>query len=161
MEPTLVFGAQFVGSLVAWSVVAACWVAEAVRGWSFEDRLALTTTPLMLRFLGLGLLVDQLSPGLDVAFARNTAIGDSVTALLAVLATIGLRRRWSWGRTLAWGAHLVGAIDLAIALPSAARVGAALHMHAQWYVPAFGVPLMIVAHVLGLRLLLGSRENTR
>jgi hypothetical protein len=159
MEPTLVFGAQFFSSLAAWSVVVACWVGPAVRGWALEDRLALSTTPLMLRFLGLGLLVDHLSPGLDAAFARNTAIGDSITAVLAVLATIGLRRRWSWGRALAWGAHLVGAIDLAIALPNAARVGAAMHMHAQWYVPAFGVPLMIVAHVLGLRMLLGARSS--
>lgn len=158
MEPILVFGAQFVSSLVAWSVVAVCWVVPAVRGWAVEDRVALSTTPLMLRFLGLGLMVDHLSPGLDAAFARNTAIGDSVTAVLAVLATIALRRRWASARALAWGAHLVGAIDLAIALPNAARVGAAMHMQAQWYVAAFGVPLMIVAHVFGLRMLLGSRN---
>lgn len=158
MDPAQVFVSQFVGSLVAWSVLAACWIAPAMRAWALEDRLALTTTPLMLRFLGLGLLVDQLSPGLDAAFARNTAIGDSITAVLAVLATIGLRRRWASARGLAWGAHLIGAIDLAIALPTAARVGAALHMHAQWYVAAFGVPLMIVAHAMGLRMLLASRR---
>src|SRR5215204_715086 len=103
MEPTLVFGAQFVGSLVAWSVLAACWVAPAVRAWGPEDRLALKTPPLMLRFLGLGLLVEHLSPGLDPAFARNTAMGDGATAVLAVLATIGLRRRSSSARALAWG----------------------------------------------------------
>jgi hypothetical protein len=158
MTPVQIFGAQFLGALVAWSVLASCWIAPAIRSWSSDDRLALWTTPLMMRFLGLGLLVEHLSPGLDHEFARNTAIGDSTTTVLAVLATIGLRRRWPGARLLAWGAHLVGAIDLAIALPNAARVGAALHMHAQWYVPAFGVPLMIVAHVTGLRLLLRGRD---
>jgi hypothetical protein len=45
-------------------------------------------------------------------------------------------------------------VDLAIALPHAARIEAARFLAAQWYVPALGVPLMIVSHLMAFRALL-------
>ena len=154
MEPAQVFGAQFFGSLVLWWIVVSLWIGPAVRDWSDTDRLALWTTPLVLRYLGLGLLVPQLAPGLDADFSRNTAIGDAATSVLAVVAVVGLRRGFAPARAFAFAAHLVGSIDLCIALPHAVLVGAATHLHGQWFVPAVIVPLMIHAHVMGWRTLL-------
>ena len=87
------------------------------------------------------------------SFAQSTAAGDATTAVLALLAFIALRKRHRHARVLSWAVTLVGSADLAITLVQAILVQAAVYLEAQWYVPALGVPLMIVAHVNALRLL--------
>ena len=82
-----------------------------------------------------------------MSFAVSTAIGDATTAVLALSAFVTLLRGRRSGFLLAWACTLVGALDLAIALTQAARLGVAVHLAGQWYVPALGVPLMGVAHV--------------
>jgi hypothetical protein len=101
-----------------------------------------------LRLVGLGLLVQNLSPGMPTEFAASTAIGDSLTALLAALAFTGLRRGWRSGRSLAWACSIVGSLDILIAFPHAARTGAISHMAAQWYVPVFAGPPLVICHVV-------------
>jgi len=64
--------------------------------------------PEMFRVLGLGLLVPNLSPEISREFAVATAAGDSLTATLALLAFVGLRRSWSAARSLTWACTLVG-----------------------------------------------------
>ena len=68
------------------------------------------------------------------------------TALLAALAFIGLRRGWRAARGLAWACTIVGTLDLLVAFPHAAATGAISHMAAQWYVPVFAGPLLVVCH---------------
>jgi hypothetical protein len=104
-----------------------------------------------------GLLVPNLAPELPREFALSTAVGDSLTAMLAMLAVVALRGRWSIGRKAAWACTIVGAADLAIALPHAAAIGAAQYLTAQWYVPTLVVPLMIVSHAMTFRILLAGR----
>lgn len=83
------------------------------------------------------------------------AVGDSATAVLAALAFVALRREWPAARRLAWACTAVGALDLAVALPRAAAVGASAHLAAQWYVP---VLVVLVSHVGCVILLLrGAR----
>jgi hypothetical protein len=157
MNPLPIFVAQLAWFLLAWSLI----VYFVVWPWSLRlstnARLSLWVAPQMFRVLGLGLLVPSLSPGMPREFAVATSIGDSLTATLALLAFIGLRRGWSAARPLVWACMLVGSIDLLIAFPHAARSHAAAHMAAQWYVPVFGGPVMAVAHVAGLITLFRSR----
>jgi hypothetical protein len=101
----------------------------------------------MFRVLGLGLLVPNLSPGMPASFAATTAVGDAITALLALTAFVALRRRARVGFGLAWACTLVGSLDGVLAVSQALRLGVADHLAGQWYVPALGVPLMGVAHV--------------
>ncbi len=157
MNPLPLFAFQFLWFLVAWSVVAATFVAPKLRILDVEDALAICTAPQLFRVLGVGLLVPNLAPGLPHDFAIQTAMGDSLTALLALVSILTLRRRWTHARKAVWACNIVGAADLAIALPHAAAIGAAQFLTAQWYVPALGVPLMIVSHALAFRLLLGFR----
>ena len=157
MEIVQIFGVQFVGALLAWSLVATVWIRPAITTWHRNRQLALWTTPLMFRFLGIGLMSANLAPGLDETFARNTAIGDGLTSVLAILALVALRKKWRFGMAIAVAAHVVGAGDLLIALPHAAQVKAATNMTAQWYVPAVVVPLMIVSHFMAFRALLARR----
>lgn len=154
MEPMLVFVLQLGWFIGVWSAVAVL----VVWPWSLRlpppHRLSLWMAPQMFRVLGLGLLVPNLSPGISPEFARATAIGDSITATLALLAFINLRRGSPIGRALAWACTIVGIGDLLIAFPHAAMTGASAHLAAQWYVPVFAGPIMVVSHVAGLVTLL-------
>ena len=154
MSPVLLFVVQFLWFLIAWAVLAALFVAPKLRSYPASDALAMCISPQLFRILGVGLLVPNLAPDMPRSFAVPTAAGDSLTALLALISVIGLRRRWQPARNVAWACNLVGVADLTIALPHAAMIGAARFLAAQWYVPALGLPLMIVSHALAFRILL-------
>jgi hypothetical protein len=157
MEPLLVFLIQFVWFLFAWSLivyfVAWPWSARL----SPDIRLSAWVAPEMFRVLGLGLLVPNLSPGMPSEFAFSTAAGDSLTAALAALAFVGLRRGHRAARGFAWACTIVGSLDLVVAFPHAASTGAISHMAAQWYVPVFAGPLMVLSHVACFILLVRGR----
>jgi hypothetical protein len=159
MNPAPFFVLQFLWFLAAWAVLAALFVAPKLRSYATDDALAICIAPQLFRALGIGLLVPSLSPGMPQSFAIPTAFGDSLTALLALISVLALRRRWPAAREIAWACNLVGAADLAIALPHAATIGAAQFLAAQWYVPALGVPLMIVSHVMAFRILFAKRAS--
>jgi len=147
------FAAQSAWFLVVWSVLAACFAAPRLRALPPADALVVCLVPQLFRGLGIGLLVPNLSPGMPTSFALPTALGDGLTAVLALAAIVMLHRGAAAGRPLAWACTIVGAADLAIALPHAAAIGAAHYLAAQWYVPVVAVPLMIVSHVLAMRTL--------
>ncbi|HEX4946929.1 MAG TPA: hypothetical protein VFZ34_09705 [Blastocatellia bacterium] len=157
MKPAHYFILQFGWFLLAWSVIARLFIVPALQNWTLEDALAVWIAPHLFRVLGVGLLVPNLAPGLPVEFAATTAIGDSLTAVLALGSLVALRQRWSKARTLVWGFNLIGSLDLTAAMIHAAWIQAATYLHAQWYVPALVVPLMIVAHVMVFRTLLRQR----
>ena len=100
------------------------------------------------------MLAPNLAPGMPRSFALATAVGDSLTAVLALVSVVALCRRWRRAMHLAWACNVVGILDLAMAMPHAALVGAARFLTAQWYVPALVVPLMIVSHAMAVRFLL-------
>jgi hypothetical protein len=112
----------------------------------------------MFRVLGVGLLVPNLSPGMPRDFALATALGDSLTAGLALAAFVALRRGSRRGRSLAWALTAVGTLDLLAAFAHALHAGALPHLAAQWYVPVFAGPVMIVSHAACLAELLGGRR---
>ena len=115
----------------------------------------------MFRAFGLGLLVPNLSPGISQEFAIPTAAVDFFTAILALLAFVGLLRGWRLARLLTWACTLIGLGDLLTAFSIAPFIGVTDHLAAQWYVPAFVGPLMIVAHVACLATLLQCRIQSR
>lgn len=158
MQPLVFFVLQFVWFLFAWSLIAYFVVWPSSARLSPDARLGAWVAPEMFRVLGVGLLVPNVSPGMPLEFALSTATGDSLTAVLAALAFIGLQRGWRRARALAWACTGVGMLDLLIAFPHAAATGAIAHMAAQWYVPVFAGPPMVVAHVASLVLLIRDRR---
>jgi hypothetical protein len=155
VAPLAVFVSQFVWFLFAWSLIAYFVLWPGSARLSPDARLSVWIAPEMFRVLGAGLLVANLSPGMPAEFAVSTAAGDSLTALLAMSSFIGLRRGWKSGRALAWACTLVGSLDLLIAFPHAAATGAIAHMAAQWYVPVFAGPPLVLCHVACFVLLVG------
>lgn len=145
------FVIQFLWFLVVWATVAVFLVTPALSDIPRDDVLCVWITPQLFRVLGVGLLVPNLSPDMPRSFPVPTAIGDSLTACLALASVIGLRRGWEPARRIAWACNIVGIADLVIAVTHATMIGTAQFLAAQWYVPALGVPLMIVSHIMALR----------
>lgn len=158
MNPTPLFVAQFAWFLVAWSTLAVVLAAPRLAALPDEQALAVVVAPQLFRVLGVGLLVPNLAPGLPTELALPTAIGDVTTALLAWVTLLALHAESPHARRLAWACTAVGAGDLAIALPHAARIEAARYLAAQWFVPTVAVPLMIVSHAMTARTLLATRR---
>jgi hypothetical protein len=159
VEPLVIFVLQFLWFLFAWSLISYFvfwpWSARL----SPNARLSVWVAPEMFRVLGAGLLVPNLSPGMPMEFAIPTAAGDSLTALLAASAFTGLRQGWRSARGLAWACSIVGSLDILVAFPHAATTGAISHMAAQWYVPVFAGPPLVICHVACFFLLVrGGRD---
>jgi hypothetical protein len=150
-----IFALQTVLSLIAWSAIARFAAAPRLRALAKADALAWIVAPQMFRHLGASQLVLGLVDlEMPADFAVPTAVGDVATQLLAVAAFVALRRRPSLGVHLAWAVTVFGLGDLLHNVYRGMTTHAAEHMLAAWYVPTFGVPLMLVAHVMALVTLL-------
>lgn len=159
MEPLPIFVLQFAWFLLAWSALAYLVVWPWSQRLSPNARLSVWLAPQMFRVLGLGLLVPGLAPAMPRDFAIATALGDSLTASLALLGFLGLQRSWRSARGLTWACMLVGSFDLLIAFPHAVRTGAVAHLAAQWYVPVLAGPAMVASHVAGFVALLRRADT--
>lgn len=100
-----------------------------------------------LRHLGLMFLMrGAVFPGIPAEFAWPAALGDLLTAVLA-LACIGPVARGSTAaRPLVWLFNVVGTIDLVDAITLATVYGAAPFMGPAYWIPAFWVPALLVTH---------------
>jgi hypothetical protein len=154
MQTQLAFFVSIAFSLIAWGIVAVRYIwpelclrtrAEALR-------------PLLIfhsfRFIGLAFLVPGVvSPDLPSAFARSAAYGDLVAAILALLALISLPS--ASGVVIAWIFNLWGTADLFNAFYQANHAGLmAGQLGATYFIPTFVVPLLLITHGLGFRVLL-------
>ncbi len=157
MPVRLIYGATVAFGFLAWSVCAAQYIWPAI---SARERVEGLRPILVLhgfRYVGLALLIPGVvSPQLSAtAFARGLAIGDVTTATLALIALAALRTRL--GGLLVWIFNIVGTADLLNAFYQGNRVGLANApglLGAAYFVPVFGVPLLLVTHVLVFRLLM-------
>ena len=159
MEPIALFVSQFLWFLFAWSLLTHFVLWPRSASLSPDARLSVWVAPEMFRVLGVGLLVPNLAPGMPAEFAIPTAAADSTTALLAASAFVGLRRGWRSARALTWACTLVGSADILIAFPHAASIGAISYMAAQWYVPVFAGPPLVVCHVVCFILLARGKDR--
>src|SRR5687768_15523449 len=158
MNSGYLFTIQFLWFLVVWATIANLFILPVIERLEQNDKLSVWLTPQLFRVLGLGLLVQNLAPDLPRSFALPTAIGDCLTAFLALISIIALRQRWAWAQRLAWVCNIVGSLDLVIALPHAAVINAVKYLTVQWYVPAVVVPLLIVCHFMTFRVLIRHRS---
>src|ERR1043166_3734996 len=98
MSPLPVFGFQFAWFLVVWTTIAVVFVGPRLRGVEPDRALAVWVTPQLFRALGLGPLGPSLAPEMPRSFAVPTAIGDTTTAVLALVSLIALTRRAPYAR---------------------------------------------------------------
>jgi hypothetical protein len=154
MQTQFVFFASIAFSLIAWGMVAARYIWPELR----IRRRAEALRPLLMlhsfRFVGLAFLVPGVvSTDLPSAFAHSAAYGDIIAAILALLALILLPS--ASGVVIAWIFNIWGTADLFNAFYQANHAGRiAGQLGATYFIPTFIVPLLLITHGLGFRILL-------
>jgi hypothetical protein len=154
MQSELSFFGSIAFSFIAWGIVAARYVWPELR----HRQRAAALRPLLIlhsfRFIGLAFLVPGVvSPELPSAFAHSAAYGDVIAAIFALLALALLPS--GGGVVIAWIFSLWGTADLFNAFYQANHAGLmAGQLGATYFIPTFIVPLLLITHGLGFRILL-------
>jgi hypothetical protein len=158
MQTQLAFFVSITFSLIAWGVVTARYIWPELRLRRRADALRPLLVLHSFRFVGLAFLVPGVvSPDLPSAFARSAAYGDMVAAILALLALVSLPG--ASGVVIAWIFNLWGTADLFNAFYQANHAGLmAGQLGATYFIPTFIVPLLLITHGLGFRILLQHQK---
>jgi hypothetical protein len=110
-----------------------------------------------MRHLGLMFLAPgAVFPGIPPQFAYPAALGDLLTAALALIAILAVIRSSALARTLVGLFNVVGTLDLVDAISLATVYDAAPYMGPAYWIPAFWVPALLVTHFV-VFLILGRR----
>ena len=160
MQTQLAFFVSIAFSLIAWGIVTARYIWPELRLRERADALRPLLSLHSFRFIGLAFLVPgAVSPDLPFAFAHSAAYGDIIAAMLALLALISLPS--ASGVVIAWIFSLWGTADLFNAFYQANHAGLmAGQLGATYFIPTFIVPLLLIAHGLAFRILLGHEKES-
>ena len=158
MDIQQIFVLQFMLSLVAWGVVAKWTFTPQLARMAPATALFWLALPHTFRHVGMVFVVPGVvAHELPADFALPAAYGDLATGVLALVAVLLLRAKWSGAIGLVWLFNIVGTLDLANALR---HVDVVLGFGAVWYIPTMLVPLLLVTHVMMLvRLMRGAGEG--
>ena len=140
-------------NLIASTVVF--YVAARIYLWPHLGRLSLRAVmpPILLlhslRHLGLMFLTRGATyPGLPPQFAWPAALGDFVSAVLAMTALFAVIRESRAARPLLWTFNVFGSLDLLDAIILANVYGTPPFMGPAYWIPAFWVPALLVTHYI-------------
>ena len=134
------------------------WVASMPRSAALIPFLLLHSS----RYLGLAFLIPGVtSEVLDPRFATPAAYGDLLAGILALIAIMALRLRWTIAIPLVWVFNLVGVLDLLNALFQGVRYIPSGHFGATYFIPAIIVPALLVTHFMIFVLLLRGTSEVK
>lgn len=141
-------------SLTAWGIVTARYIWPELRLRPRAEALRPLLVLHSFRFIGLAFLVPGVvSPDLPSAFAHSAAYGDIIAAILALLSLLLLPS--ATGVAAAWIFSLWGTVDILNAFYQANHAGLlAGQLGAAFFLPTLVVPLLLITHGLGFRILL-------
>jgi len=153
MQTQLALFVSIAFSCIAWGIVAARYIWPQLRLRQQAEALRPLLILHSFRFVGLAFLVPGVvSPDLPSAFAHSAAYGDIIAAVLALLALMSLPI--ASGVVIAWIFNLWGAADLFNAFYQANHAGLMPgQLGATYFIPTFIVPLLLITHGLGFRIL--------
>ena len=140
--------------LIAWGIVAALYIWPGLRRRPRAEALQPLLILHSFRFIGLAFLVPGVvSPDLPPAFAHSAAFGDLIAAILALVSLLLLPS--AAGVAAAWLFNLWGSADILNAFYQANHAGLlAGQLGAAYFLPTLVVPLLLITHGLGFRILL-------
>jgi hypothetical protein len=135
--------------LVAYALIARWYVMPRLNRLTRAQAL----TPLLLfhsfRYIGLAFLIPGVTAApLDHRFAAPAAYGDLLAALLALLAIVALRKRWTLALPIVWVFNVVGAVDLINAVSRGLLYTADGDLGATYFIPVMIVPALLVSHAM-------------
>jgi hypothetical protein len=150
MTPIVLFGAQFTFSLLAYALIAVWYVAPRL------SRLPVGAALVPLLWVHAGRIVGGtiLAPGavdaaVPSAFREMVGYGDMATAVLALVALVALRLRFSGAFALVWVFLSVATLDTANAIIQSLRYDVLTQaLGANWLIVTGYVPALIVSSVL-------------
>ncbi|HEY6327740.1 MAG TPA: hypothetical protein VI756_00265, partial [Blastocatellia bacterium] len=156
MPIQLIWGITVAFGFLAWSVFAAQYIWPAISKRQRVEGLRPILVLHAFRYIGLAFLIPGVvSPELaGTVFAQGLAYGDLLSATLALAALAGLRTKLSI--PLVWIFNVVGTFDLLNAFYQGNHISLADTpglLGAGYFIPIFGVPLLLVTHILVFRLL--------
>lgn len=157
MPIPLIWNVTVAFGFLAWGLVAAQYIWPAIGRRERSEALRPILVLHGFRYIGMAVLIaGVVSPELPATlFARELAYGDLLAASLALIALAALRTRWSGA--LVWIFNIFGTADLLNAFYQGGRLSLGARpglLGAGYFIPIFGVPLLLVTHVLVFRLLL-------
>ena len=150
MPPIVLFGIQFTFSLVAYALIAWWYVAPRLSRLPREVALMPLVWIHAFRIVGGTIL----APGaVDAAvpsdFRTMIGYGDMVTAVVALLALIALRRRMPVAIALVWLGLTVGLLDTVNAIIQSMRYSVFTYgLGVNWVIVTMYVPALLVSSVL-------------
>ena len=140
-------------SFVAWGTLTARYIWPELR----DRQRAEALRPLLIlhsfRFIGLAFMVPGVvSPDLPAAFSHPAAYGDVIAAIFALVALYLLPG--AAGVAAAWIFNIWGSVDILNAFYQANHAGLlAGQLGAAFFLPTLIVPLLVITHGLGFRIL--------
>jgi hypothetical protein len=163
MEPIVLFNIQFTLSLVAYALIAWWYVAPRLAGLPREAALAPLLWVHAFRTVGGTILAPgSVDAGVPMEFRVMIGYGDLATAVLALLALIALRARFSGAILLVWLCIVVGMLDTVNAIIQSLRFSVFSYpLGVNWVIVAIYVPALLVSSVLiFIQLLSPNRSRT-
>ena len=158
-QQMILFFLSIAFSLAVWGVVTGRYIWPALRDRTAADALRPILALHSFRFIGLAFLVPGVvGADLPSVFAHAAAYGDVLAAALALLSLLLLPS--AAGVTLAWIFSIWGTADLLDAFYQANRAGLlAGQLGAAFFLPTLIVPLLLITHVLGFRILVKHQRG--
>lgn len=157
MPIPLIWGVTVAFAFLAWGVFAAQYIWPGIRARERAEALRPILVLHGFRYIGMAVLIPGVvSPQLSTTlFARGLAYGDVAAATLALIALAALRTKLA--TPLVWIFNIFGTADLLNAFYQGDRISLANapgSLGAAYFIPVFGVPLLLITHVLVFRVLM-------
>ena len=148
-------------SLVVFALIAMWYIAPRLKKMELNDALVVLALVHVFRYTPMTLLVPgQVSADIPADVANTIAYGDLTSGLLALVAVLFLRYRWTGALIVTWLLNLVGLADIVLALVQG--VEARLYEYElgfNWYILTYYVPVLVVTHVMMImRLIKGKKK---
>lgn len=147
--PNITLGVNLLLSTGLFYIVARIYILPRLSGMRAIDIM----TPLLLlhglRHLGIMFLAaGVVLPGMPYQFAYPAALGDCLSAILAMIALYTLYYRQSISKKCIWIFNIVGTLDFILAIALSVSYKAGLFMGGSYWIPAFWVPMLLVTHYI-------------
>ena len=163
MEPIVLFGIQFTLSLVAYAFIAFWYVAPRLSRLPREVALVPLLWIHAFRIVGGTILAPgAVDAGVPMDFRVMVGDGDLATAVLALLALIALRAKFSGAIALVWLCVVVGMLDTVNAIIQSTRYSVFTYpLGVNWVIVTMYVPALLVSSLLiFMQLLAPNRPST-
>ncbi len=155
METDFILPLSIVFGLLTYSLIAKWYVMPVLSSRPKGQALIPLLLPHCFRYIGMAFLIPGVTAqALDSRFANPAAWGDLLAAVLALIAILAVRLRWTVAIPLVWIFNIVGSLDLLNALFQGLRHTEDGHLGATYFIPAVAVPALLVTHYMIFFLLL-------